>query len=184
MPDLTEDVKAEPAPEMSTKAMVLLGTAMSVGVALILGVTLLIGGGDTTAKQPAGLGAPGTVPVVKGLTLSKATSALAERKLAVGAVIQAPSTLPAGQVDHTSPTIGTPVSEGSPIILYVSGGGKADGKVAVPYLIGLDAMQAQTVSGQLGLRLTLPGTSGKVLEQNPKAGTEVDRGTVVRVTLQ
>ncbi|GAA3228759.1 PASTA domain-containing protein [Actinocorallia longicatena] len=182
MPVETEPVPR--APEMSTRAMVLLGSVMTVGVGLVLGLTLLVGGGSSAGKLEAG--AAGTVPQITGFTSNKATSELASRKLAVGGVIQVPSSLPAGQVVRTSPKIGSQVGEGTPILLYVSagtGGAGGSGKVTVPYLIGVQAPAAQTVARQLGLRLEFTG-GGRVTGQDPEPGTSVDRGTAIQVTLQ
>ncbi|MDX6739363.1 PASTA domain-containing protein [Actinocorallia sp. A-T 12471] len=183
----TDPPAAPPAPdggeEMSKKTMVLLAGAMSVCVALVLGITLLVGGGGQggSAAPPVA----GTVPKLEGLTLLKATQALAERRLPIGGVTRVPSSLPAGAVVYTAPGEGAPVTEGSPVSLYVSNGNGDDAptRVAVPYLLGVDAAHAARVLRKLGLRLEATGQQGPIAEQDPAPGTEVDEGTVVRATV-
>lgn len=176
-----------PEPEMSVRTMVLLGGVMTLGVALVLGLTLLVGGSSTRSGSSQGSTAAGSVPAVVTLTSAKATALLAARKLAIGAVINVPSSLPAGQVVRTAPKVGSPVPEGSAVTLYVSQGSSGEAgttaKVAVPFFQGSELAQAQNVAGQLGLRIVADSGSGKIVSQTPAAGAEVDRGTAVQVTL-
>ncbi|ROO88903.1 PASTA domain-containing protein [Actinocorallia herbida] len=181
-----QQAPAEQAPaEMSKKTMVLLAGAMSVCVALILGVTLLVGvDGPGGADRPPGVG---TVPKVEGLTLLKATQALAQRRLAVGGVARVPSSLPAGVIVYTAPSAGAPVGEGSPVTLYVSNGsGEEDAtpsRAAVPYLLGVDAEDAARVLRKMDLRLEPAGSRGPITRQDPAPGTEVAGGSAVRVAV-
>jgi serine/threonine-protein kinase len=167
--------------------MVLLGGVMTLGVALVLGLTLLVGGSSARSGRSQGSTAAGSVPAVVKLTSAKATAVLASRKLAIGAVISVPSALPAGQVVRTAPAVGSPIPEGSAVTLYVSQGTSGDAgtsaKVSVPFFRGSELAQAQNVAGQLGLRVVANSGSGKIVSQVPAAGTEVDRGTAVQVTL-
>lgn len=176
-----------PEPEMSVRTMVLLGGAMTLGVALVLGLTLLVGGSSARSGSSSSSTAAGSVPAVVKLTSAKATALLATRKLAIGAIIKVPSALPAGQVVRTAPAVGSPVPEGSAITLYVSQGSSGEAgtsaKVSVPFLRGSQLAQAQDVAGQLGLRIVVTGGSGQIVAQTPAAGTEVDRGAAVQVTL-
>lgn len=185
MPVETEPAAPEPTPPMSVRAMLLLGGAMSLGVVLVLGLSLLVGSGPD-AGRAGRPDAAGTVPSVAGLTLPRATSALASRRLAIGAVVRVPSSLPAGQVVRTAPAAGEPAAEGTPVTVYVSGGtggGGSHSKVTVPYLLGVDVLQAEQVARQLGLRLEPPGGTGRISAQRPEPGTEVDSGSAIRVTL-
>ncbi|MEO3784889.1 PASTA domain-containing protein [Actinocorallia sp. B10E7] len=175
----------EPATPMSFRSMVLLGTVMSLGVALVLGLTLLVGGGTGTGRAGR-TDAAGTVPSVAGRSLPEATSALASRRLAIGSVIRIPSSLPPGQVVRTTPEAGSPAAEGTAVTVYVSSGTgdeQAHDKVTVPYLLGVDGLQAQRVARQLGLRLDPPAGGGRVSSQQPEPGTEVARGSAIKVTL-
>ena len=188
-PDPSASAAPEPAPEpvpaMSVRSMLLLGGAMSLGVALVLGLTLLVGVHGTSRASRSD--APGTVPSLAGRGLPEATSALASRKLAIGAILQVPSSLPAGEVVRTAPAAGQPVAEGSSVTVYVSagsGGGAGPGsKVTVPYLLGVDARQARQVAQNLGLRLEPAEGEGRVTAQRPEPGTEVVQGSTVTVTL-
>ncbi|GAB2866917.1 hypothetical protein GCM10022221_79450 [Actinocorallia aurea] len=179
-----EPVPEEAPAEMSKKTMVLLAAGMSVCVALVLGLTLLIGtGGPDGAGRPP---AAGTVPKVEGLTLLKATQSLAGRRLAIGGVARVPSSLPAGLIVYTAPSAGSPIGEGAPVTLYVSNGSgdeeAAPTRAAVPYLLGSDAAHAARVLRKLGLRLEPAGARGPITAQNPAPGTEVAQGGAVQVT--
>src|SRR5688572_7449258 len=144
-----EDQQQPPAPEpeMTVRTMVLLGGVMTLGVALVLDLTLLVGGSSTRSGRSQCSTAAGSVPSAVTLTSSKATTLLAARKLAIGAVINVPSSLPAGQVVRTAPAVGSPVPEGSAVTLYVSQGSSGEAsttaKVAVPFFQGSELAQAQ-----------------------------------------
>ena len=180
---------AEEAPELATpmsfRAMAVLGGVMSVGVALVLGLTLLVGGGPGEDGTD-GSDAAGTVPSVAGRSLPEATAALASRSLAIGSVVRIPSSLPPGQVVRTTPGSGSPAPQGTAVTVYVSSGTgdeKSHDKVIVPYLLGVDGLQARQVAHQLGLQLDLPEGDGRISTQQPEPGSEVSRGSSIRVTL-
>ncbi|MCD0448710.1 PASTA domain-containing protein [Actinocorallia sp. API 0066] len=181
----TDSSSPDDPPEMSRRTMVLLAGGMSVGVALVLGVTLLVGGDGTTSA--ARRSAEGAVPAVEGKSVQEATRVLAERRLPVGGVPKVPSSLPAGRIVYTAPPAGTPIAEGSPVTLYVSdgsGGGTADvSRMTVPYLVGVDTGHATRVLEALGLRLDPADAKGVVATQDPAPGTEVAAGTTVKVTV-
>jgi len=184
-PEPAAEEAPEPATPMSFRAMAVLGGVMSVGVALILGLTLLVGGGPGEGRAGRS-DAAGTVPSVAGRSLPEATSALASRRLAIGSVVRIPSSLPPGQVVRTTPGSGSPASEGTAVTVYVSSGTgdeKSHDKVIVPYLLGVDGLQARHVAHQLGLRLDLPEGDGRISTQQPEPGAEVSRGSSIRVTL-
>ncbi|GAA0942426.1 PASTA domain-containing protein [Actinocorallia libanotica] len=175
----------EPAAPMSLRSMVLLGGLMSAGVALILGLTLLVGG--VPSSGPGGRpDTAGTVPSLTGRSLPEATAALADRRLAIGSVVRVPSSLSPGEVVRTTPEAGSPAPEGTTVTLYVSGGTgdeRSHAEVTVPYLLGVEGRRAQQVARQLGLNLELPAAAGRVLTQRPAPGTEVASGTTLTVTL-
>jgi len=174
----------EPALPMSWRATALLGGVMSLGVALVFGLSLLLGGASDEPRPPAD--AAGTVPSVSGESLPRATSLLAEREVAISSIVRIPSSLPPGQVVRTTPEAGSPAPPGTPVTVYVSagsGGERSHDKVTVPYLLGVEAHQAQQVARQLNLRLELPGPAGRVTAQTPAPGQEVPGGTAVTVAL-
>jgi serine/threonine-protein kinase len=125
------------------------------------------------------------VPALSGVKMTEATRLLADRKIAIGGLLQIPSNLPAGQVVRTAPESGATIAPGDSVTLYVSAGGQKGGatKVIVPFFTGIDMMQAQGVAQELGLTLEVQGT-GRISEQSPAPGTEVARGSVVKVTLK
>lgn len=175
----------EPAAPMSWRSTALLGGVMSLGVALVFGLSLLLGGAPDEPRSPAA-DAAGTVPSVSGRSLPNATSLLAARELAISSIVRIPSSLPPGQVVRTTPEAGSPAPPGTPVTVYVSagsGGERSHDRVTVPYLLGVEAHQAQQVARQLNLRLELPAPDGRVATQTPAPGSEVPGGTAITVTL-
>jgi PASTA domain len=122
-----------PDHEMSTRTMLLVGGGSGLGVAAVLGVSLLFGGGGSSAVQsadsqptaavvtPAGSLTP-QVPRMYRVTTVTATARLAERGLTLAGVIRVPSMLRPGEVVRTYPPAGTALPPGGRVTLYVSSG--------------------------------------------------------------
>ena len=99
--------------------------------------------------------------------------------------------VPAGAVIRTKPDEGKTLSVGEEVTLVLSRGKDPDSeRVEVPNLIGEQFEDAVDELEDLGLeaddRSAIPfiGGKGRVIDQNPKAGSRVDRGsTVTLVTL-
>ncbi|GAA2589593.1 PASTA domain-containing protein [Actinomadura fulvescens] len=209
MPEHGPQNQAEP--EMSGRAMLLLGGTMSVAVVCVFGLTLLLGGTSPSAEgAPAGGQAPvppaqqepppaspapsGTVtappvaiPAVTGLSTTSAVGSLAERRIPVGAVIRVPSSQQAGLVVRSYPASGTSLRSGAPVTLYVSagqGGSITGNQVAVPYFIGLSEQQARGTAAMLGFQVTVSGTGTVVSVQQPRPGAVYLRGSTVTLTLR
>ncbi|WP_067823185.1 protein kinase domain-containing protein [Actinomadura kijaniata] len=109
---------------------------------------------------------------------------------------------PAGQVIAMTPTSGSEVPEGTPVLLVISTGPAAvppprspsgsvspsgapssDGQVTVPSLVGLTETEARRLALRAGL--VLPDTAsegGRVDTQRPAAGERARRGTPITVT--
>ncbi|RAY11742.1 hypothetical protein DPM19_29470 [Actinomadura craniellae] len=183
-----------PDQQMSGSTMLLLGGGMTVGVAAVLGLTLVLGPAHAPvrrATEPAPVeqisaGAV-AVPALVGLDSMAATGRLAARRLGVADVIRVPSSLPAGQVVRAYPRAGTPLPPGGQVTLYVSvgpDGPAASARVTVPYFTGMDAQQARGVAGQLGLLVTVQGSGTTVSGQSPAPGTVLPRGGTVRLDLR
>ena len=81
------------------------------------------------------------------------------------------------------PKKGTSLVEGAIIELYSNETKDTKTKTTVPDLKGLTYNAAKVSLSSKNLNINVTGT-GKVISQDPIAGTEVDEGTVVTVTLQ
>ena len=77
------------------------------------------------------------------------------------------------------------------LVFQLAGGGgqRRDEQVTVPNFVGMDSATANQQATALGLTLTPTGQvasdhpEGQVLSQDPPAGTKVDTGTAVKVTV-
>jgi eukaryotic-like serine/threonine-protein kinase len=107
-------------------------------------------------------------------------------------VQQAPdtqSTLPAGEVDHMSPTPGTEYPANTPIYLYVSGGA-----VKIPSVVNDTAVVAEQTLKAYGFTNVNPEVTpapssqtvepGTVYQQTPPAGTAVPTTQVIVIFVQ
>lgn len=81
------------------------------------------------------------------------------------------------------PKPGTPLIKGSTINLY-SEGNEARISTEVPNLKGMSLAQAKNALRSKKLNINATGSSGKIVSQDPMAGTSVEQGTVINVTLQ
>ncbi len=128
------------------------------------------------------------IPNVVNLPQPDAFASLTQAGLVPQIETEASDTVPAGSVTRTDPPFGTEgVAGGSTIKMFVSTGSN---KVGVPTVVGLSVSQARSTLEGANLRATLTFTAtslhsndGKVLEQNPTAGTEVDPQTTVVLTI-
>ncbi|HHV61823.1 MAG TPA: PASTA domain-containing protein [Firmicutes bacterium] len=117
------------------------------------------------------------VPDVRGFNLEDAKVVLDSN----GLVMRAEG--PPDKVRDQIPKPGARVPYGTTVILYFTSSGRyneVDLKVTVPDLKGLSMKEAALSLGEIGLRMNATG-SGWVVDQDPKPGTEVVRGTVVTV---
>ncbi len=138
-----------------------------------------------------------TIPDVTGKPFDEAKAQIEKIGLKVGKVTKEYSSeIPAGYVIAISPSAGTQVEPGTEIAFIVSKGEKPKAKpskpkvvyVRVPNLKDKSLMQAREILESRGLRLgkvqkvTNPDELFDVIiDQNPKPGTKVKRGTAVNV---
>ena len=80
------------------------------------------------------------------------------------------------------PKPGTSLLKGASVNLY-SEGNEARISRQVPDLKGKNLSQAKNSLKALNLNIDVTGTSGTVVSQDPMAGTSVEEGTVIKVTL-
>src|SRR5690606_12242667 len=140
-------------------------------------VTLYISAGPETEE----------VPSVVGQTEEAAKQALSDAGFEVGDVSTAPSNeYEAGIVSSSTPGEGEEAPAGSKVALVVSSG---PSQVEVPDLSGMTQSQAQSELQGAGLTASFQEQDsedqepGQVISQNPEAGTKVDPGTEVTVTI-
>jgi serine/threonine-protein kinase len=127
------------------------------------------------------------VPVVAGLTVDDATTAITGANLAVGAQTQAyDDKVPAGSVVSTNPAAGAKLKRDQSVALVVS---KGPAPVALPNVVGQPAAASATALTKLGLKVTSTTAysktvpSGSVVSMAPPAATTVPKGTPVALVV-
>jgi serine/threonine-protein kinase len=138
-------------------------------------VTLTISDGPGDAVVPDGL---------VGMSLIDARTALAAAGLVIAKTEAAPSDEALGTVLSVMPQPGSTITAGSGVVLTI-----ASGEVAVPNLIGVEAIQAKTLLIQAGFLVRefndydAAQTVGVVIRQAPDAGTTQTIGKPVTITI-
>jgi eukaryotic-like serine/threonine-protein kinase len=130
--------------------------------------------------------APVNVPNVANMDQVEATQTLNSAGFRVQKATAASASVPSGSVIDTNPAAGTQAARNSLVTVNVSTGPE---QVAVPNVIGRtqsDATAALTGAGFNVTVVQVPSSSsnmGRVITQSPDAGTTVDRGTQVTITV-
>ena len=126
------------------------------------------------------------VPNLIGKTKAQAESALTSVGLKLGTVDSEDSTATAGTVIRQKTAEGTKVEKGSSVSITIA---KAP-QVIVPDLSSYSQTQIKSVLQDAGLTLgsmtkthDKSHSDGDVISQNPKAGSSVDKGSTVNVTI-
>lgn len=130
------------------------------------------------------------VPKLRGISLRQAEIMLSERGLKIGNISRTYSdSFPEEVVVSANPSFGTTVPKGIPVELTVNKL-TPEGAVIVPQFIGKNLDEAQHLAREAGLEIgiirykidnsLLPRT---VVEQVPKGGAEVNRGTMVELVV-
>ena len=141
-------------------------------------------GSTVTAVISSGKGeAP--VPSVEGQSEDDAVAALRDAGFETKTETAFSDTVPEGDVISTSPKGGTSLTKGRTVTITVSKGASG---VEVPKLVGQQQSDAEAQLDKLGLTSDVsqqettqpPGT---VMEQDPPAGTRVDKGATVALTV-
>jgi len=123
------------------------------------------------------------VPNVANLSEADARTKIAEAGLTVGKVIrQSSAEVPRGVVIRTSPQIGSRVREGRAITIVVSSG------LVMPDVTEMPREQAEQLLRERGLNPQVveqvdDADPGTVIAQSPPAGSPVDKGAVVQITI-
>ncbi|MFJ3829434.1 Stk1 family PASTA domain-containing Ser/Thr kinase [Streptomyces sp. NPDC090046] len=160
----------------STVLLVAAGILVLVG-AILIGRSLF--GGDAADNRPA-------VPKLVGQTLEQATKSAGNVGLTVAKGPDAPcEDQPKGNVCKQDPAAGINVAEGTTVTVTISTGAP---KESVPDVVNLKFEEAEKALKAKGFQVDRKPqeserTAGTVLEQNPKGGGEVERNTVVMLTV-
>jgi serine/threonine-protein kinase len=127
-----------------------------------------------------------TVPLLEGQTRSVAARRLREAGFRVRFDERSSDTIPKGRVVATLPDAGAQIDKGSVVTVYVSTGPK---KIEVPAVTGQSQESATAELIAVGFEVDVqekesqddePGT---VLSQDPKAGSELEKGEKVTITV-
>ncbi|MER6246810.1 Stk1 family PASTA domain-containing Ser/Thr kinase [Streptomyces griseorubiginosus] len=164
----------------STILLVVAGILVLVG-AILIGKWIFSGGGGAGNDQV-------DVPNIVNQSQSDATRQLSNVDLKIGQVTQkACENTSKGNICEQDPTAGTKVDKNTAVNIVVSTGAP---KVAVPSVLGQDVDQATetleddkygfVVKTKQKESAEKPGT---VLDQDPKLGTEVEKGSTVTLTI-
>jgi len=138
-------------------------------------VTLTISDGPGNAIVPDDL---------VGMSLIDARASLAASGLVIAKTEAAPSDEVQGTVLSVTPEPGSKITAGSGVVLTI-----ASGEVEVPYLIGVEAIQAKTLLIQAGFLVRefndydATQSVGVVIRQAPDAGTTQTIGKPVTITI-
>lgn len=153
-------------------------------VAVLIGGFIFFSSGNSEEPPPPPPAAV-AVPSVIGFSIEEATKSIEGFGLTVGEITQVPSDQPTGLVLEQNPASGTQLVEGSRIDLVVAG-------AALPVVPDVEKMKEQEAINALLAAGLKPGTvkktnspeaAGEVLAQHPKAGTTVDPGTEINLTI-
>src|SRR3954470_13249135 len=127
-----------------------------------------------------------TIPFVRGSPRARAQRRLEAAGFRVDVRKEFSEEVPAGRVIETSPSERSQLERGHTVTLVVSRGAR---KVEVPSVVGRTNDDAERLIDSLGLqataneRETTDQAPGTVLEQTPAAGTAVQRGATVTLTV-
>ncbi len=128
-----------------------------------------------------------TIPDVVGLSRDDAIAELVRIGLEIGEIIEEENDeVPAGAIISQAPEADTEVKKGAVINLVAS---KGENLVQVPDVVGKDADEATSRLKQLDLNVEKKQAysdtveEGKVISQNPEAGTEVKTDSTVTITV-
>jgi serine/threonine-protein kinase len=144
---------------------------------------------EPPAETPEDEGEPtGKVPDVVGLPQADAESTLEGVGFKSETEKAASEEVPAGEVVSQSPRAGTVMAVGSTVKIVVSKGAPEDPKATVPDVIGMGVLESIGVLRDANLTFAVefaPAEENyfKVAAQDPQAGTEVDPGTKVTITV-
>lgn len=127
------------------------------------------------------------VPEVGGKDQNDAIRTIQSAGLQVGNITQQQNNAPPNTIISQNPKAGTEVDKGSSVSIVVSTGPK---QVVVPGLVNMTRSAAISALAKESLKANVvtctpasSGQEGKVVAQDPPSGTEVEKGSTVRITV-
>jgi serine/threonine-protein kinase len=127
------------------------------------------------------------IPSEAGKDAAVAANDLGRLGLEAKTTEEASSTVAQGKVIRTDPAAGQQVDKGSTVTLIVSSG---PAQVDVPDVLGLTEADATKKLKDAGFKVarqdqtvTSDSDDGRVVDQNPNAGTKADQGSTVTITV-
>lgn len=128
------------------------------------------------------------VPPVSGLELGSAQKILLDYGFLIGSIEKITSSeIPENHVVKTYPEEGSEIPKGSKVTIYISTGAEL---VTVPNLIGKYLYQANQILEKEGLKLgevekviSAEYPENKIIDQNPKPGVRVKKGSSVNIKI-
>ena len=141
-----------------------------------------------TGKSSTSTASTVAIPSVSGMNEEQATTRLRDAGFTVDVRQQADPKAPRGTVIATNPASGSKIVKGSTVTLIVSSGKEI---TEVPDLTGRNTEEAAKILESAGLELDRqvkeqPSDTvkeGAVIEQSPRAGNQVSKGTKVAITV-
>jgi len=129
------------------------------------------------------------VPDLRGASERQARLSLEDRGLVIGHWMRARGSLPAGSILATRPSGGTRLPRGSRVDILISEGESGPG-LLLPDLRGMalarvseDLEAAGLAAPRLRYRQETGAPEGRVLEQNPPAGSRLDEGAELELVV-
>lgn len=126
------------------------------------------------------------VPDVVGKQMNVAQQILEDKNLRVKVAETYDADVPVGQVVSQYPEAGITVKEERQVTIYISKGGE---EIEMPELKGMTKSEAQAKLERIGLKLDAvkevysDEPAGTVLSQDPRAGTKINKGKSVDITV-
>jgi len=175
------EVEKEVASDNVAEGMIIEQTPMSASVVKA----------GTTVKVVVSKGAENTkVPYLIGISFDNALVKIREVGLNVGTkTYDYSDKIPEGFVISTNPNAGVSVSKGEYVNLVISSGPQPVTTVIVPNVKGYKVGQAKSILAKKGLKysikkkVTTEYYEGTVMRQYPSPGTQVAKGSVVKLTV-
>lgn len=123
-----------------------------------------------------------TMPDLTGMSQSDAEEQLSKLKLKVGKIVLEYSDKPKGTILKQSVAPNAKTTKGSSVDLVISKG-KEVKKVIVPDVRGQSVESAKAALSAAGLNVSASAASGQVTAQSIPAGSEVDSGSSINLTV-
>ena len=123
-----------------------------------------------------------TMPNLVGMSQSEAEKQLATLKMKIGQVKAEFSSQPKGTILQQSISANSKANKGASVDIVVSKGQEIK-KVTVPNVEGMSVESAKAILSEQGLSASSSASSGQVISQSVPAGSQVDSGSTIELTV-